>query len=156
MLKFVDTIAKVVLESDVPTKDWQIIIPSERAKQYIQKAFFEQKNTPLLAPKLVTINTWVNSLSESTMVDKTRLLLKMYEIHHEYPATDIDKSFDEFLNWGQILLTDFDEIERYQVDSKLLFRNLKDIKEIENWSFNSEELSDNQKTYLAFWERLPH
>ena len=71
----------------------------------------------------------------------------MYEIHQEYPASDIDKSFDEFLNWGQILLNDFDEIERYQVDSKLLFRNLKDIKEIE-FDYTDTTLSDSKKKQL--------
>ncbi len=156
MQKFVELIAQTLFESKTPLQDWTVVLPSERAKQYVQKALFERVNKPIFAPKIVTINNWINSLSEKVVLDKTRLLLNLFEIHQNYPANDIEKTFDEFLNWGTILLSDFDEIERYLVDSNQLFRNLKDVKEIENWSFNSEELTESQKKYLAFWERLPH
>ena len=156
MQKFVELIAQTLIESKTPLQDWIVVLPSERAKQYVQKALFEQVNKPIFAPKIVTINNWINSLSEKVVLDKTRLLLILFEIHQNYPANDIEKTFDEFLNWGTILLSDFDEIERYLVDSNQLFRNLKDVKEIENWSFNSEELTESQQKYLAFWERLPH
>lgn len=155
MQKFVDKIAEHLLKSDTPLDKWVIILPSERAKQYIQKALFEKIQKPFFAPKMLTINTWISELSPKTIIDKTHLLLELYDIHKNYPAQTIDTSFDEFLSWGRMLMSDFDEIERYLVDSNLLFRNLKDIKEIENWSFNStEELSENQQKYLEFWDRL--
>ena len=68
----------------------------------------------------------------------------------------IDAVFDEFMTWGNILLSDFDEMERYMIDSNYLFRNLKDIKEIENWSFGEGmQLSERQKRFMEFWDRLP-
>lgn len=159
MPKFVDSLAEILLNSKVPLQDWVVVLPSERAKQYIQKALFEKINAPFLAPKIITINNWINAHSTKVVLDKTRLLLKLYQVHLKYPlekgkAIELE-SFDEFLNWGTILLNDFDEIDRYLIDSKQLFKNLKDVKDIENWSFNSEELSENQKKYLEFWERLP-
>ncbi|MFN5417465.1 MAG: PD-(D/E)XK nuclease family protein [Flavobacteriia bacterium] len=155
MQKFVSYIAEHLVKSEIPLQNWVIILPSERAKQYIQKALFEEIKKPFFAPKMLTVNNWVAQQSKKAVIDKTHLLLELYEIHQAYPSSEIDTSFDEFLSWGRMLMSDFDEIERYLVDSNLLFRNLKDIKEIENWSFNStEELTENQKKYLAFWDRL--
>ena len=53
--------------------------------------------------------------------------------------------FDEFFTWGTILLSDFNEIDRYLLDADQVFRNLADIKEIENWSFGEQELTESQK-----------
>lgn len=161
---FIDKLALYLTESNVPLQDWVLVLPSERAKQYLQRALYKQFDEPIFAPKMYTIDQWVRTLSPLVVLDKTRLLLELYEIHRLYPQHDLDKSFDEFLNWGNMLLSDFDEIDRYLVDSKMLFRNLRDIKEIENWSFlpdrqaggEDKELTENQKKYLAFWERLPH
>lgn len=155
MQKFVAHIAEFLLKSDIPLQNWVVILPSERAKQYIHKALFEQSQKPIFAPKMLTINHWLSQHAKKAIIDKTHLLLELYDIHQAYPSKEIDTSFDEFLSWGRMLMSDFDEIERYLVDSNLLFRNLKDIKEIENWSFNStEELTENQKKYLEFWDRL--
>ncbi|MCE3295633.1 MAG: hypothetical protein K0R65_1347 [Crocinitomicaceae bacterium] len=155
MQKFVDCIAQHLLESETPLQDWVVILPSERAKQYIQKALYERLQKPAFAPKMLTINHWIAQQARKAVIDKTHLLLELYDIHRNYPSSEIDTSFDEFLSWGRMLMSDFDEIERYLVDSNLLFRNLKDIKEIENWSFNStEELTESQRKYLEFWDRL--
>ncbi len=158
MHKFVDTLAKILTESKIHLQDWTIVLPSERAKQYVLKSLFQQIGKSFFAPKIVTINNWINAHSKKVVLDKTHLLLNLYAVHQKYPLTKAGENlenFDEFLNWGNILLSDFDEIERYLVDPKQLFKNLKDVKDIENWSFNSEELSENQKKYLEFWERLP-
>lgn len=154
---FIDKLVLYLAESKVPLTDWVIVLPSERAKQYVQRAIYRLHQEPVFSPQLFTIDQWVKSLSPLVVLDNMRLLLELYEIHRQYPQDDLDKSFDEFLNWGTMLLSDFDEIDRYLVDSKMLFRNLRDIKEIENWSFGEDkQLTENQKKYLAFWERLPH
>jgi ATP-dependent helicase/nuclease subunit B len=156
MEKFVDKVAHYLISSEIPLQHWVIVLPSERATSYLQKALYEQIGNAFFAPNTLTINRWLGSLSQKTILDQTRLLILLYDIHLKYPDKTIDSSFDEFLNWGNTLLSDFDELERYMVDSKLLFRNLRDIKEIENWSFGEDkELTENQKKYLAFWERLP-
>ena len=155
MLKFVDQVAQYIKSQEIPLEDWTIVLPSERAKQYLQKALFEAYGKPILSPKIVTINRWVQSLTSETVLDKARLMLRLFEIHIKHAKTEQDFSFDEFMKWGNILLSDFDEMDRYLLSSKELFRNLKDIKELENWSFGKETLSESQKRFIEFWDRLP-
>jgi ATP-dependent helicase/nuclease subunit B len=155
MAKFLDKVASYIKESDILIKDWVIILPSERAVQYLRSSLFKAFQQPILAPKLITINRWITESISESVLEKSTLLLYLFEIHRQHAKSDEDFSFDEFMSWGNILLNDFDEIDKNLVNSKLLFRNLKDIKEIENWSFDSEKLSKSQERFLEFWDRLP-
>lgn len=155
MTKFTDQIAAYIFDKDLDLKNLVIILPSERAKKYITASLFDAAGKPLLAPQMLTIDQWIKSLSNRTVVDRTRILLRFYEIYLKH-QTDITKvSFDEFMSWGTTLLSDFDEIDRYMLSSADVFRNLRSIHELETWSFLSEELTDGQKKFLEFWEMLP-
>lgn len=155
MEKFVDKIAVHLLKSNIPLEKWVIILPSERAKQYIQRAIYQAYKKPVFSPRIFTIHQWIKSVTNEKIINKTRLLLKLYRIHASVEKQGLVTDFDEFLSWGNLLLSDFDEIDRYLVDSKQLFRNLKDIKEIENWSFGEENLTKAQKEFIEFWDKLP-
>ncbi len=139
-----------------------IVLPSERAKKYLTSALFEVYQKPLISPKMITMDKWIKSFSPETVIDKTRALVRLYEIHQKEifkstsgDASYSDESFDEFIKWGEILLADFNEIDRYLLDAKQVFKNLADIKEIENWSFGEENLTEAQVRFMEFWDRLP-
>ncbi len=153
-MKFIDQIAHYIKANDLNINKLTIIIPSQRAKKYISSALYKAYGKPLFAPDIITIDSWIRRSCPKTIVDKTRLLLTLYEIHINSPYASENESFEDFMNWGPILLNDIDEIDRYEVSSKLIFQNLSDIKDIENWSFNSEELSTGQHKFLEFWDRL--
>ncbi len=155
MQKFVDQVAEHIKNNSVNLENWVIILPSQRAVHYLQKALFEAYGHPIISPDIKTIYSWIQELTSETVLDKIRLLLILFEIHEKHAKSENRVSFDEFLKWGTILISDFDELDRYLIDDKQLFRNLKDIKEIENWSFDTDKLSENQQKFLAFWERLP-
>ena len=154
-MHFTDQIATYIKDNNLDLKHLTIVLPSERAKKYISASLFKAYQKPMIAPKMVTIDRWVRDLSDKTVIDKTRVLIRLFDIQLKSAKTIEDHSFDEFLTWGNMLLSDFDELDRYLLDSKQLFSNLADIKEIENWSFGNENLTESQKRFMEFWDRLP-
>ena len=155
-MHFTDQIADYIYENELDLKHLTIVLPSERAKKYIAASLYRKFQKPILAPEMVTIDRWVKNLSEKTVIDKTRVLLRLFEVQLANLTNEKDASFDEFLSWGNIILSDYDEIDRYLLSSKEVFKNLADIKEIENWSFGGEgELSVGQKRFMEFWDHLP-
>ena len=154
-MKFTDQIAAYIKENELDLQHLTIVLPSERAKKYIAKSLFDAFQKPIVSPKMITIDRWVRELCPKAVIDKTRALIQLFHVQLENAQTIDDHSFDEFMNWGNLLLSDFDELDRYLLDSKQLFRNLADIKEIENWSFANETLTDSQKRFMEFWDRLP-
>ena len=154
-MHFTDQIATYIKENNLDLKHLTIVLPSERAKKYISASLFKSYQKPMIAPKMITIDRWVRDLSDKTVIDKTRVLVRLFAIQLKSAESIEDHSFDEFLTWGKMLLSDFDELDRYLLDSKQLFSNLADIKEIENWSFGNENLTESQKRFMEFWDRLP-
>lgn len=155
MQKFVDQVAEHIKNNSVNLENWVIILPSQRAVHYLQKALFEAYGHPIVSPDIKTIYSWIQELTSETVLDKIRLLLILFEVHEKHSKKEDLVSFDEFIKWGTILISDFDELDRYLIDDKQLFKNLKDVKEIENWSFDTDTLTENQQKFLAFWEKLP-
>jgi hypothetical protein len=153
-MKFIDQVANYIKDNQLPLNQLTIIIPSQRAKKYISAALYKVYKKPILAPDIVTIDNWIRRSSPKTIIDKTRLLITLYDIHKSSAYASENETFEDFMNWGPILLSDIEEIDRYEVPSNLIFKNLADIKDIENWSFNSEEHSAGQHKFLEFWDRL--
>ncbi len=158
MITFTDKIARYIEENRLDHKDLTIVLPSERAKKYVAASLFGLYKKPVLAPSMITMDAWIRSHTKEAVIDKTRALVKLFEIQLAGAEKEEDRSFDEFLEWGPILLSDFDELDRYLVDADKVFKDLHNIKELEYWRIDAEEeykLSDARKRFLEFWERLP-
>ena len=97
------------------------------------------------------------------------MLFKLYDIYLRHSGSS--ETFDEFLYWGEMLLNDFDDIDKYMADARMLFTNVTDLREIENdFSFLSPEQiaairtfwssfypkgdTPNQEQFLAVWQIL--
>ena len=154
MSQFIDKIAQQIYEKDLPLDQLCIILPSQRAKKYLQRALSKAYGKPIFSPEIKTMNRWIQELSPVPIIENTRALFKLYETHLAVDKEE-PQTLDEFLHWGKILFSDFDEMDRYLIDSKDLFRNLTNIKEIEEWSFrDAETLTEGQKKYMRFWDLL--
>lgn len=172
MAEFLKNIAsKIYSKHPNDLADIAIIIPNKRASVYLQKHFCHHIKKPFFAPKISTINEWIDEQTKERIVSQTELLFIFYDIYVEVEKSvnqlkeeDIE-SFDSFIKWGKIIISDFDEIDRYLIEPKAIFRdlrNIKDIDEWELWSFNPSQikqnkgqLSNSQKKFLDLWDKLP-
>ncbi len=131
-----------------------IVLPNRRAGLFLKTHFANNLKKTFWSPEIFATEDFVALLAELEIADATTLLFELYETVKNVNK-DQDESFDDFSKWGQILLSDLNEIDSYLIDAKQLFGNLNDIKELEAWSLNKEEeLSDFQKQYLSFWRSL--
>ncbi|MFL5765546.1 MAG: PD-(D/E)XK nuclease family protein [Bacteroidia bacterium] len=134
--------------------DLCIVLPNRRAGLFLKTHFANSLNKTFWAPQILATEDFVALLAELEMADPTTLLFELYETVRKVGKRE-PESFEEFSKWGQILISDINEIDRYLVDAAQLFGNLKDIKELETWSLNKEEeLTAFQKEYLSFWRLL--
>lgn len=134
--------------------DISVIIPGKRAEKYLLHYLSEEIKTPFFAPEIKTINEWISELTPQKILSQTELIFILYSVHQKINTVD-NQDFNDFSKWAKIMLADFDEIDRYMVSPQEIFRDLRNIKEIENWSFNDEELSAGQKKFMLLWESLP-
>jgi len=131
-----------------------IVLPNRRSGLFLKTHLSKSFKKTFWPPEIYATEDFVALLAELETADPTSLLFELYETIKKVGKKE-PESFDEFSKWGQILLNDLNEIDSYLVNATQLFGNLKDIKELENWSLNNEEqLTDFQKQYLNFWKLL--
>ena len=129
-----------------------VIIPNKRASVYIQSYLSSLSKKSFFAPEIITINEWISEHTAEKILNQQELVFILFDIHLKIQPKDTD--FNEFLKWGKTLLSDFDEIDRYLVSPEDIFSDLRNIKEIEHWSFNDADLSQGQEKYLYFWNQI--
>jgi hypothetical protein len=148
-MKFLDQLAQQILSKGISPKNLTILLPSDRAKRYLTNALYRANGGPLISPHLFTIDQWVGSLSDKTIVHPTQLLLQLYRVYQEVLKEEA-LPFEDYLTWGPILLSDFDDVDRYLVDHRQLYQNLASIKALESWQIDEEGYSASQKNSCNF------
>ncbi len=146
-----------------------LVFPSRRARLFFSDALSQLIDRPIWQPHYVSMDDVMCEASSFVAGDKLVLLSELYKIYVEYHPTE---SFDKFYFWGEMLLSDFDLIDKYMIDADMLFRNICDLKELEaDMSYLSEEmrrvihdfwshfeveqsLSDEKRKFLAIWLSL--
>ena len=105
-----------------------IVLPSKRARLFFAEAISKIVSRPLWEPCYKSIDDLMCRLSELRKADRLRLISELYKIYSKYHNED----FDKFYHWGEMLIADFDMIDKYMVDASQLFSNIKDLKELES------------------------
>ena len=97
-----------------------VLFPSRRARLFFVDALSQIADRPMWQPAWTTIDELMSEISGLRAGDRVRLITELYKIYSEYH----DEPFDKFYFWGDLLLTDFDTIDKYAVDADQLFRNI--------------------------------
>ena len=117
------------------------IFPNRRSMVFFRKHLADAvKDVPLLAPQMLTINDFFGRVSSLHPADRVRLLLELYECYRKInPKAE---SLDEFIFWGDVILGDFNDADKYLVDPKQLFANVSDYKALQD---TFEYLTETQR-----------
>jgi len=150
--------------------DHCIVFPNNRSILFFRKYLSDIIERPMFMPSLETISSLIQSRSRLMMGEPVRLI---YELYRTFIDTGKRReTFDEFYYWGEMLLNDFDDIDKYLADPDKLFSNLADLKEIDRrfggmdedvikiikqfWiNFDSSNMTEEKTDFLSLWEMLP-
>ncbi|MEO6883783.1 MAG: PD-(D/E)XK nuclease family protein [Bacteroidia bacterium] len=128
-----------------------IVFPNKRAGLFFKNELAKILQKTAWLPEISSSEDLILELSSLQIIDTTELLSELYLIHKTLKKKNFE-SFENYSKWAGILLQDFSEIDTYLADTQKLFQNLSDVKEIENWSFGADSLTEMQKKYSFFWE----
>lgn len=155
MDKFINKIAKKIYDTKQhQLEELSIVLPSKRAGIFFKQALADLCDIPLWMPKIYSIEEWLEELSGFIIIDKTQLLFEMYISYQNVFPKDEQDSFDAFLKWAPMLLTDFNDIDSYFEQPQKLFNYIHQAKKIEAWTPLGGKPSEMVKNYLRFWELM--
>ena len=157
MMPFLQHIAQELLK--LPQDRLQqtvVVLPSRRASVFLKHYMSQELEQPIWLPKLISIEDFIAEQSGLQVADNLSLQFKLYEVYRAHANKEEADSLEQFLQWSQTLLYDFNEIDRYLVDAKRLLSNLRGLKELEQWSLSEPDLTPFQEQYIRFFEHIYH
>ena len=129
-----------------------MILPSKRARLFFAESLTKVAMRPVWEPNYTSIDDLMTQLSDLRKADKLRLVAELYKVYKHH-IDYRNESFDEFYHWGEILLADFDMIDKYMVNAKQLFTNILDMKELES-DLRSYLTEEQIMMINRFWRTL--
>lgn len=169
-MQFIDTIAHHLIHQETDNlEDICLLVPGKRAGVYLHQSLMQQLDKPAWAPKIMTINELFLSLTDKEKADPLQLIYELFLVFRTIKKSN--ENFNQFYYWGEIMLNDFEDIDKYRVNASQLFSNIKDIKAIENhfdyltteqiraiqqfWEhFNESKASQQKQDFIAIWDVL--
>lgn len=126
--------------------DVRIVIPSRRSSLFFNQALARLiGDKPIWQPKYIALPDLFSELGGAKPAERLKLISLLYSVYSKYHK----ESFDQFYYWGDMLLNDFEAIDNYMVDSRILFSNSGDLRDIES-SFDYMEDADREEI-ARFW-----
>ncbi len=145
-----------------------VIFPNQRAGLYLRQILRSKADHPVWAPSIISFRDLVQRESDLVVPDALFLTFELYKVYHRIIPTG--EAFEDFYFWGQMLLRDFDEIDKYMVPAENLYKDLSRQKELDMafdfltdeqklliqsfWRGFEGERSESQEQFLKIWNKL--
>ena len=145
-----------------------VVFPNKRASLFLNEHLARQAQQPIWSPSYITISDLFRQQSDAHVADPIQSVCLLHQSFCE--VTGSDETLDKFYGWGQLLLSDFDDIDKNMADADRVLANLRDIHELDDLSyltdeqrqmlqrffsnFTDEHPSQLKERFLMLWSRL--
>jgi CRISPR/Cas system-associated exonuclease Cas4 (RecB family) len=146
------------------------VFPNRRSGLFFKRFLVKHTKGTGWSPRILTINELMTELSGYQQADPLDMLFTLHDIYTAKAA--FPEPFDTFYAWGEMMISDFDTLDKYMVDPDAIFRNIRELKEIDEnfggleeeqvafirkfWkSFHQGDVTKEKELFLATWKLLP-
>lgn len=146
-----------------------IVFPNKRASLFFNEYLAAESDKPIWSPAYVNISELFRQLSTLKLGDSIRLVCELYKVFRE--ETHSEEPLDDFYFWGELLISDFDDVDKNLVDADRLFTNLQDLKNIMDsydfldkeqeeaiqqffQNFSIEKRTQLKEKFISLWDKL--
>ena len=124
-----------------------VVFPNKRASLFLNEHLARLAGKPIWSPAYITISDLFRSHSSLQVADP---ILLVCELHQVFTAcTGIDETLDHFYGWGQLLLSDFDDLDKNMAPADKVLANLRDIHELDDTSYLTPEQREMIKRFFS-------
>lgn len=145
-----------------------IVFPNKRASLFFNKALADITQKPMWSPQYTTISELFRQHTTLETGDRIKLVCDLYLSYKK--ITETSETLDRFYSWGELMLSDFDDIDKHMADASKVFALLGDIHELDGVeyltvkqqkalqmffsNFTKEHNSELKTRFLKLWNRF--
>ena len=151
MAAFLQQVAQHYIDSQA-LEDYCFVFPNRRSGQffthYLQQMLVERDKSqgvvrPHLMPCVTPINDLVAEMTGTTTATDIEMMFALYDAYCQVMG-DRAQEFDKFIYWGQLIVGDFNDVDRSLADTAQVYQNLKDLHDLSS-NYLSEEVQEKIK-----------
>ena len=106
-----------------------IVFPNKRASLFFNEYLLQKiGDKAIWSPAYITISELFEQSSDSVVADPILLVSKLYREYVKH--TGSNDTLDNFYYWGEMLVKDFDDVDKNLAPADKLFANIKDLREL--------------------------
>lgn len=128
-----------------------VVFPGKRASLFLNQELALASDTPVWAPRYITMSDLFYSLSPYVKADPIDSIASLYQIFSKTILTEEiqeEYSLDKFWGWGEIILSDFDDIDKHLADAEAIFSNVYEQMQLENLDYLTNEQKDTLQHFF--------
>ena len=148
MKTFLEHVAEDIIGkygSDLSTT--AVVFPNKRAALFMNEYLATKSKGPLWSPSYITISDLFRKHSPLMVGDRIKLVCDLYDSYVNITGTN--ESLDHFFGWGEVMLADFDDIDKSMANAEIVFRNISGIHELDGVSYLSNEQIEVLKKFFS-------
>lgn len=107
-----------------------VIFPNKRAGLFLAEELSKRISRPVWMPEILTLSEYIEKYTGLKKAENLTLSIKLYKAYKQVSGTE--EKFEDFYFWGNMLLGDFDDLDKYLAEAKDLFSNLVALKKLES------------------------
>jgi len=124
-----------------------VVFPGKRASLFLNQELALASEKPVWTPRYITMSDLFYSLSPYIKADPIDSITSLYQIFSKnFLEEEMQEgySLDKFWGWGEIILSDFDDVDKHMADANAIFSNVYELMQLESLDY----LTDEQKSTL--------
>ena len=125
-------------------RDVTVVFPGKRAGMFLNREFALLSDKPVWTPNYCMMGDLFKSLTPIQVADPLECICQLYSVMQEELGTDYTETIDEFWSWGEVLMADFDDIDKHMANAEAIFTNIADQERLKNLDY----LDDHQRETL--------
>ena len=123
-----------------------MVFPNKRASLFLNEYLARISGKPIWSPRYITISELFRQHTDWVVGDPLKLICELYSCYLQ--RTGSDETLDHFFSWGQLLIADFDDIDKNMADADKVFENVSDLHQFDDTDFLSEEQKESLRQFF--------
>ncbi|MBQ8500997.1 MAG: PD-(D/E)XK nuclease family protein [Bacteroides sp.] len=146
-----------------------VVFPNKRARLFFNEHLAAESEGPMWSPTYISIAELFQQMSALKVGDPIKLVAELYKIFIQ--KTGSQETLDDFYFWGELLISDFDDLDKNLVNADQLFSNLSDLRKMSEGAefldedqvaairqffhnFSPDKRTELKERFLSLWEKL--
>ncbi len=139
MKTFIEYVVEDLIKSGIDFSRTMIVFPNKRASLFFNNELVKRAPLPMWSPVYTTISELFRQHTVLQVADNIKLICDLYKCFRNVMGSD--ETFDHFFGWGQMMIADFDDIDKSMADARKIFTHAGNLKELDDASY----LTDTQE-----------